>query len=86
MTPPYHPCSNDEAEHLVQSFKLGMNKGNPKSAAELDNAVIDFLATYRTPPHTLTNVSPSEMLNGRHLRTILDLLHLCQTEIAKTRA
>ena len=48
---------------------------------------IDFLASYRSTPHTLTNCSPAEilMLNKRRLRTTLDLLHPCQTDNAKGR-
>ena len=80
-TAPYHPRSNGEAERLVETFKLGINKANPKTATQLEDAVVDFLAKYRSTPHTLTNCSPAEMLNKRRLRTTLDLLHPCQTEI-----
>jgi len=46
--------------------------------------VIDFLAKYQST-HTVTNSSPSELLNNRRLRTILDLLHPCQTDTAKCK-
>ena len=42
--------------------------------------MIEFLAKYRSTPHTVINSSPSELLNSRRLRTILDLLHPCQTD------
>ena len=85
LTAPYHPLSSGEAERLVETFKLGINKADPKTATELDSAVINFLARYRAFPHTLTNCSPSEMLNSRHLRTVLDLLHPCQANISRAR-
>ena len=64
-TAPYHPRSNGEAERLVETFKLAINKAYPKNEKQLDDAVINFLAKYRTIPHTLTNCSPPELLNGR---------------------
>jgi len=82
---PYHPRSNGEAERLVETFKKSIDKANPKTASQLQDAVIDFLAKYRSTPHTVTNSSPSELLNNRRLRTILDLLHPCQTDTAKRK-
>ena len=52
----------------------------------MDNAVIEFLAGYRSTPHTVTNISPSEMLNHRRLRTTLDLLQPCQSDSSILRA
>ena len=77
---PYHPRSNGEAERLVETFKQSIDKANPRTASQLQDAVIEFLAKYRSTPHTVTNSSPSELLNSRRLRTILDLLHPCQTD------
>ena len=65
---------------------MAINKADPKNERQLDDAVINFLAKYRTIPHTLTNCSPSELLNGRRLRTTLDLLHPCQPDITKAEA
>jgi len=58
---------------------------NPKTAFQLQDAVIDFLAMYQSTPHTFTNSLPSEQLNNRHLRTVLDLLHSCQTDFFKNK-
>ena len=75
---PYDPHSNGEAERLVEIFKQSIDKANPKTA-------FDFLAKYWSTPHTVTNCSPSELLNNRRLQTILDLLHPCQSDIAKNK-
>jgi len=60
---PYHLRSNGEAERLVETFKLGINKADPKTSVQLKSSVIDFLTKCRSTPHTLTKSSPSEMLN-----------------------
>ena len=70
---------------MVETFKLSINKADPKTATQLESSVIDVLANYRSTPHTLTNCSPAEMLNKRRLRTTLDLLHPCQTDIMQGR-
>ena len=69
----------------METFKLAINKADPKNATQLDDAVINFLAKYRTISHTITNCSPSELLNGHRLRTTLDLLHPCQPDIDKAK-
>ena len=67
----------------METFKQSIDKVNPKTATQLQDAVIEFLAKYRSTPQTVTNSSPSELLNSRRLQTILDLLHPCQTDTAK---
>ena len=59
ITVPYHPRSNGEAKKLVETFKLSINKADPKTATKLGSSVIDFLAKYNLTSHTLTNCSPS---------------------------
>ena len=83
-TAPYHPRSNGEAERLVQTFKAAVDKANPKSSTELQDCVVNFLARYRSTPHSVTSQSPSEMLNGRRIRTRLDLLHPCQSVVPQS--
>ena len=83
-TAPYHPSSNGEVERFVQTFKLAVNKANPTTVKDLQNCVVNFLARYRSTPHSVTNQSPSEMLNGRRIRTRLDLLHPCQLLVPKS--
>ena len=76
-TAPYHPRSNGEAKRLVQTFKNYMDKADPHNVTELQECVINFLAGYRATPHTVTNQTPSELLNNR-MRTRLNLVHSCQ--------
>ena len=54
-TAPYHPRSNGEAESLVQTFKAAVDKANPKSSTELQDCVVNFLARYRSTPHSVTS-------------------------------
>ena len=83
-TAPYHPRSNGEVERFVQTFKLAMDKADPNTTTELQDCVVNFLARYRSTPHSVTNQSPSELLNGRRIRTRLDLLHPCQPLLSKS--
>ena len=83
-TAPYHPSSNGEAERFVQTFKLAMDKASPNTVTGLRDCVVNFLACYRSTPHSVTNQTPSEMLFGRRIRTRLDLLHPCQPQIPKS--
>ena len=66
---PYHPATNGAAERLVQSFKQSVKKSMrpPKEALQ------DLLMQYRQTPLD-QGLSPSELLNGRQIRTILDAL------------
>ena len=66
---PYHPATNGAAERLVQSFKQSVKKSKrpPKEALQ------DFLMQYRRTPLD-QGLSPSELLNGRQIRTTLDAI------------
>ena len=44
-----------------------------------------YLFAHRTTPHSLTGVSPSELLMGRRLKTHLDLLHPDLTETVRSK-
>ena len=78
---PYHPRSNGEVERLVATFKNSIEKANPSSNEQLQNSLINFLARYRATLHTVTGQTPSEMLNCRRIRTLLDLLHPSQQQV-----
>ena len=80
---PYHPATNGAAERLVQTFKQALKKLDkaPKDALQ------DFLRNYRRTPLS-TSCSPSELLNGRQIRTKTDTLlpspaHTAQGKQAK---
>ena len=69
---PYHPSSNGLAERAVQTFKQAMKK-NPHDS-NIEKYLARFLFHYRSTPHSMTGVSPAELLMKRRLRTHLDLL------------
>ena len=67
-TAPYHPRSNGEIEQFVQTFKQSVDKAKV-SSSEFQDCVLNFLAHYRASPHSVTDRTPSEMLNNRRMRT-----------------
>ena len=82
---PYHPATNGAAERLVQSFKQSMRKSSlpTKSALQM------FLMQYRRTPLS-HGLSPSELLNGRQIRTDIDVLlpspaHMAQERQSKSQ-
>ena len=66
----YHPRSNGEAECFVRTFKEGLEstKGDPQLSLQR------FLFTYRLTPHSTTGSAPCELLQGRKLKSLLDLV------------
>ena len=66
---PYHPATNGAAERLIQTFKKSMTKSTlpPRTALQ------QFLIQYRRTP-LACGYSPSELLNGRQIRTAIDVL------------
>ena len=66
---PYRPATNGAAERLIQSFKQALRKSSlpPKEALQ------EFLMQYRRIPFA-SGLSPSELLNGRRIRTKIDTL------------
>ena len=77
---PYHPATNGAAERLVQSFKQSMKKSKlpPRPALQ------EFLMQYRRTPLN-TGFSPSQLLNGRQIRTKIDALLPSPAHIAQER-
>ena len=75
---PYHPATNGAADQLVQSFKSSLRKSSlpPKSALQ------EFLMIYRCTPLP-SGMSPSELLNGRQIRTKIDVLVPSHLHIAQ---
>ena len=68
---PYHPASNGQAERAVKIFKEHLKKGSSES---LDTQLSRFLFRYRITPHSVTGVSPAELLMGQRSRSQLDLV------------
>ena len=66
---PYHPATNGAAERLVQTFKQALVKFSlpPKTALQ------EFLMQYRRTPLAV-GYSPSKFLNGRQIRSKIDIL------------
>lgn len=73
-TSPYHPMSNGQAERFVNTFKRAIKK--LESEGKLDENLEVFLKTYRTTPNNNCpfKKSPAEILLGRKVRTVFDLL------------
>ena len=66
---PYHPATNGAAERLIRTFKEALRKSSkpPKQALQ------EFLLMCRRTS-THCSYSPSELLNGRQIRTKIDTL------------
>ena len=71
--PPYHPSSNGLAKNMVKSFKQALRKA-PK-AVSMQTKISQFLASYRSAPHSVTARTPAEIILGRLPRTRLSLIH-----------
>ena len=80
---PYHPSTNGQAEHLVQSFKQCMKSS--KCKGDIQKRLDEFLLKYRTTPHSLTKETPAKLLYNRELRTRLDLLKPSLNESMKVK-
>ncbi|XP_055918601.1 uncharacterized protein K02A2.6-like [Eupeodes corollae] len=71
-TAPFHPASNGEAERMVRTFKTAIQKQISEGVNERD-ALLTFLTSYRSTPN-VTGKSPSELLHGRPMRSLLSQL------------
>ena len=67
---PLWPRANGEAERLVLNLEKCVQTAVVEGKS-WKQGLCKFLRQYRTTPHTTTNVSPSEALNGRKLKTTL---------------
>ena len=77
---PYWPQSNGEVERCNETL-LKIVRISRLEARDWRKAHQDFLFQYRVTPHTVTGMSPAELLMGRKLRDKLP-----QVEFYKERA
>ena len=75
FTAPYHPSSNGQAERMVKTTKINLQKMFFELSVVNDqvwkHSLARFLLTQHITP-AYDGLSPSEMLMNRRLRTILD--------------
>ena len=80
---PYHPATNGIAERAIQTFKKSMKKLIVNNTVK--QALHEFLIMYRRTPLD-SGYSPAELLNGRRIRTMVDVLlpspQLAQLQVA----
>jgi ribosomal protein S17 len=76
LVAPYHPASNGAAERTVRLIKESLAKqviAGDKTRS-LKHRLASFLLRYRTTPHSVTGVSPAELMTKRQFRTRLSLV------------
>ena len=69
----YSPHMIGQAERAVQTFKN--SDAYLKGEGELQKRIDQFLLKYRLTPHSVTGISPSELMFGKKIRCIFYLLH-----------
>ena len=66
---------NGLAERMVQTFKKGVQYfEGMRNGTEIQTKLDQFLFKYRVTPNSTTGISPSEIMFGRQVRTLFDLL------------
>ena len=63
---PYHPASNGAVDRLVQTFKKAMMSKAQKGIT-ISQLLASFLLSYRTTPHSTTNVTPAVLFMNRNI-------------------
>lgn len=74
---PYWPQSNGEVERCNETL-LKIVRISRLEARDWQKALQDFLFQYRVTPHTVTGMSPAELLMGRKLRDKLPQVEFCK--------
>ena len=67
---PLHPAANGEVERQNRSLmkRIRIAKAENK---DWQKEIQEYIFAYRTTPHSVTNLTPAEMMFGRKLRTKL---------------
>ena len=82
---PYHPATNGQVERFVQTFKRAMKTGTTN--VTLNQRLCSFLLSYRTTPHSVTNVPSCVLFLQREVRTRLHLLReTTEQQVCKKQA
>ena len=79
----YHPASNGAEERFNQVLTSCVQSAIVQ-AAPWKETMTAFLQTYRATPHSMTNVSPFELMFGRKMRTKLAVMPLPDCEHSDT--
>lgn len=80
----YHASSNCCAECAVQTFKSIMKKAGDRS---LTTKVSRVWFSYHITPQSTNGLSPAKMLQGRKLRSTLDLIHPnCKMKVKRKKS
>lgn len=79
LSPPYHPASNGLAERAVQTvknvfLKQMLQDSKTNHSRSLQHHIDSFLFAYRNTPHTMTGLSPADVMFKFRPKTHLSLL------------
>ena len=80
---PFHPRTNGQADRFVQLFKNAIKADNQDLT--LNQNLNAFLCKYRITPHMTTNETPSMLLDGKIIRTRLDILKQNTRDVVNTK-
>ncbi len=69
---PYHPATNSQAEHYVQTVKNALKADTIND--DFEDKLFHLLIQYQKMPNATTGRSPAEMLLNRNIRTRIDLI------------
>ena len=69
----YHPSTNGLPERFIQTFRKAM-RASENSDKPLSYRLVNFLLSYWSTPHAMTNWTPSSLFLKRELWTRMDLL------------
>lgn len=76
-SPAYNPSSNGQAESFVKIVKKGIKSSiiSSRNKSDCRLKILKYLFDYRNSVHSVTGISPAELVFGRKLRSRLDLLN-----------
>lgn len=83
LVTPLHPAANGEVERQNRSLMKRIRIAKAESK-DWKREIQEYLFAYRTTPHSVTGLTPAEMMFGRKLRTKLPELD-CKSEDEEVR-